>query len=130
MDLIFQVCFLVLAQASLDVTDFLLKATADGGTLVTGALVAEEIRRRIFEATQLTASGGVGANRMLAKIASDMNKPNGQYVVPCNREAIIEFMDNLLVRKIPGIGAVTQGSLKGVNIEFCKDTVSARARQR
>ena len=63
---------------------------------------------------------------MLAKIASDVNKPNGQCVVPSDRKAILSFLDELPVRKIPGIGAVTQGSLKEVDIELCKDVRDER----
>ncbi|MGZ5279789.1 MAG: DNA polymerase IV, partial [Pseudobdellovibrionaceae bacterium] len=44
-------------------------------------LIAKEIRRQIFEETKLTASAGIGPNKFIAKIASDWNKPNGQFVV-------------------------------------------------
>ena len=47
-------------------------------------VLAEEIRLRINEATKLTCSAGIAPNRMLAKITSDFNKPNGQYYLPPN----------------------------------------------
>lgn len=79
--------------------------------------VAREIRARIFEATQLTASAGVAPNKMLAKIASDYRKPNGQHTVP--PAGIPAFMEPLPVKKIPGIGAVTAGKMAALGVETC-----------
>lgn len=62
--------------------------------------VVEEIRARIFEKTGLTASAGIAPNKMLAKVASDMNKPNGQHSVTPTREAVLEFVQNLSIRKV------------------------------
>ena len=62
--------------------------------------VVEEIRGRIFQKTGLTASAGIAPNKMLAKVASDMNKPNGQYFVTPTREAVLEFVQNLPIRKV------------------------------
>ena len=62
--------------------------------------VVEEIRDRIFQKTGLTASAGIAPNKMLAKVASDMNKPNGQYFVTPTREAVLEFVQNLPIRKV------------------------------
>ena len=62
--------------------------------------VVEEIRGRIFQKTGLTASAGIAPNKMLAKVASDMNKPNGQYLVTPTREAVLEFVQNLPIRKV------------------------------
>ena len=62
--------------------------------------VVKEIRTRIFEKTGLTASAGIAPNKMLAKVASDMNKPNGQYSVTPTREAVLEFVQNLSIRKV------------------------------
>jgi DNA polymerase kappa len=70
--------------------------------------VAREIRARIKEATKLTCSSGIACNKMIAKICTDMNKPDGQtYLVP-DREEILKFMAVLPVRKIPGIGRMTE----------------------
>ena len=68
----------------------------------------------MFEKTGLTCSAGIACNPMLAKICSDKNKPNGQFCLPFNREAIIEFMKELPVRKIPFIGKVSEKILKEV----------------
>ncbi len=70
-----------------------------------GAL-AEVIRNLIFRKTKLTASAGIGPNKLVAKIASDLNKPNGQFEVA--PDEVAEFMAALPVRKIWGIGAVTE----------------------
>ena len=76
-----------------------------GGSLPTShweyaKAVVEEIRARIFEKTGLTASAGIAPNKMLAKVASDMNKPNGQHSVTPTREAVLEFVQNLSIRKV------------------------------
>ena len=75
-------------------------------TSLVGAEAAAEMRKRVFENTGLTCSCGIAPNRMLAKICSDMNKPNGQYAINADPEEIKQFMASLDIRKIPGIGKV------------------------
>ena len=60
----------------------------------------QEIRDRIHACTKLTASAGIAPNMLLAKIASDMNKPNGQYFLPPTRESVLEFIRKLPIRKV------------------------------
>ena len=60
----------------------------------------ERMRREIRERTGLTASAGLAPNMMLAKIASDMNKPNGQYTVTTTREGVVNFVQKLPIRKV------------------------------
>lgn len=62
--------------------------------------VVNEIRARIEKCTSLTASAGIAPNKMLAKVASDLNKPNGQYTVPFTREGVLQFVRNLPIRKV------------------------------
>jgi len=81
-----------------------------------GAL-AEVIRNLIYQKTRLTASAGIGPNKLVAKIASDLKKPNGQYEVAPNEVA--EFMARLPVRKLWGIGAVTEKKLAQLGIQTC-----------
>jgi len=81
------------------------------------AAVAFEIRERIAEQTGLTASAGIASNKLVAKIASDMNKPNGQCVVPPGNVAA--FMESLPVRKLWGIGGVSSEKLEKRGIHTC-----------
>jgi DNA polymerase kappa len=60
---------------------------------------------------------------MLAKICTDMNKPNGQTYLPPNTEGIMDFMKNLSVRKIPGIGRMTELILGSLGIYNCADVL-------
>lgn len=75
------------------------------------------IRRRIREETGLTASAGVAPNKLLAKIASDWNKPDGQCVIPPSR--VQSFMIYLPVRKIWGVGPKGEEKLRELGIETC-----------
>ena len=62
--------------------------------------VVEGVRREIQERTRLTASAGLAPNMMLAKVASDMRKPDGQFTVGGTREAVREFVQTLPIRKV------------------------------
>ena len=79
--------------------------------------VAQLIRGLIFQKTRLTASAGIGPNKLVAKIASDLNKPNGQYEV--TPEQLSEFMEPLPVRKIWGVGEKTERKLEQLGITTC-----------
>ena len=80
--------------------------------------VAQEIRARIHEVTHLTASAGIAPNKMLAKIASDLRKPNGQFTI--KPAAVAAFMLDLPARKIHGIGEVTAKRLETeLAVETC-----------
>jgi len=68
-------------------------------------LIAQEIRQRIFDELHLTASAGISINKFIAKVASDYNKPNGQKTV--NPEEVIQFLEDLEIRKFYGVGKVT-----------------------
>lgn len=58
------------------------------------------------EETCLTCSCGLGPNRLLSKIATDIQKPDGQFAIGVDHTAIHRFIDPLPIRKIPGIGKV------------------------
>ena len=79
--------------------------------------LAQVIRDLIFRKTKLTASAGIGPNKLIAKIASEQNKPNGQFEVKPNE--VPEFMAKLPVRKIWGIGEVTEQKLEKLGIPTC-----------
>ncbi|CAA6657529.1 unnamed protein product [Spirodela intermedia] len=90
--------------------------------------VAEELRNAIYEETGLTCSVGVAPNRLLAKVCSDINKPNGQFILPNERKAILTFISSLPIRKIGGIGKVTEHILRDVlGINTCEEMLKKSA---
>uniref|UniRef100_W5MDZ8 DNA polymerase kappa n=1 Tax=Lepisosteus oculatus TaxID=7918 RepID=W5MDZ8_LEPOC len=95
------------------------------GTPVVFGLSAEEavreMRFRIEQKTSLTASAGIAPNTMLAKVCSDKNKPNGQYRIPSDREVVMNFIRDLPIRKVPGIGKVTEKMLRALDITTCSE---------
>ncbi len=82
-------------------------------------LLAQEIRKRILDEVGLTASAGISINKFIAKVASDYNKPNGQKTV--NPEEVIEFLEDLDVKKFYGVGKVTQAKMYSMGIYTGKD---------
>ena len=114
---------LSLDEAYLDVTE-----NKKGNPSAT--LIAKEIRDKIKEKTGLNASAGISINKFIAKVASDVNKPNGQKTVP--PEEVIEFLEVLDIKKFFGVGKVTKEKmyrlgiftgkdLKGKSIEFLEE---------
>ncbi|XP_022148772.1 DNA polymerase kappa isoform X3 [Momordica charantia] len=69
---------------------------------LTSEEIASDLRTSIYEETGLTCSAGVAANRLLAKVCSDINKPNGQFILPNDRRAILAFISSLPIRKKGG----------------------------
>lgn len=98
---------LSLDEAYLDVTE-----NKKGNPSAT--LIAKEIRKRIFEEVHLTASAGISINKFIAKVASDYNKPNGQKTV--NPEEVIQFLEQLDIRKFYGVGKVTVEKMYALGI--------------
>ncbi len=95
-------------EAYLDVTD-------NKYGIESAAEVGRQIKKRILDTTRLTASAGVSFNKFLAKVASDYRKPDGITVVtPENAE---KFLTNLPVKKIPGVGRVTQKKMEDMGIQ-------------
>ncbi|KAH9046045.1 IMS-domain-containing protein [Lactarius hengduanensis] len=86
----------------------------------------QRMRQRVFDETKLTVSAGVAANKMLAKICSDKNKPNGQFHLPHTPDAIKEFMHGLSIRKIPGVGRVKERLLESIGVKTCGDIYNCR----
>lgn len=107
---------LSLDEAYLDVSDNrLFRGSA--------TLLAEHIRQTILLETGLTASAGVAPNKFLAKVASDENKPNGLCVVSPDR--VDQFVANLPLRKIPGVGQKTSERLAKLGLYICADVQTA-----
>ena len=83
------------------------------------SLIAQEIRTRIFKEVGLTASAGISINKFIAKVASDYNKPNGQKTV--NPEEVLQFLEDLDIRKFYGVGKVTAEKMYQKGIFTGKD---------
>ncbi len=103
---------LSLDEAYLDVTD----CTEFNNS---ATLIATEIRRRIFAKTGLTASAGIAPNKLLAKLASDFKKPNGQFTVA--PDDIDDLIKSVPVGKIWGVGKVMNERLTSIGIKTCAD---------
>jgi len=82
-------------------------------------LIAQKIRKQIKDEHNLNASAGIAPNKFLAKIASDWNKPNGQFVV--TPKDIDAFVIDLPVKKIFGVGKVTNKKMQKLGIHTCRD---------
>ena len=82
-------------------------------------LIAQEIRKRIFETVGITASAGVAHNKFVAKIASDWNKPDGLHLV--RPDEVDTFVAALPVKKLFGVGKVTAAKLHKLGAETCAD---------
>jgi DNA polymerase-4 len=82
-------------------------------------LIAQEIRARIAETVGITASAGIAPNKFIAKIASDWNKPNGQFVV--RPHEVDAFVAALPVDKLFGVGRVTAAKLNKLGAHTCAD---------
>jgi len=68
-------------------------------------MIASEIRKRILDELGLTASAGISINKFIAKVASDINKPNGQKTI--GPDDVLSFLEELPIRKFYGVGKVT-----------------------
>ncbi|MFH2218640.1 MAG: DNA polymerase IV [Pseudomonadota bacterium] len=81
--------------------------------------IAVEIKKKIRDTMNLTCSVGVAPNKFLAKIASDMSKPDGLTVIM--PDEVPAFIQSLEIRKVPGVGSVTAGNLAALGIETLGD---------
>lgn len=103
---------LSLDEAYLDVTENHIR-------LPSATLIAKQIKQRIKEQTRLTASAGVAGNKFLAKIASDMDKPDGLYVITPEESA--SFIEQLAIGKFFGVGKATQKKMESLGIKTGAD---------
>lgn len=81
--------------------------------------IAKEIREKIFKKTKLTASAGVSYNKFLAKIGSDINKPDGLKVIPPDKAK--DVLESLAIRKFHGIGKASEKKMHKLGIRTGKD---------
>ncbi len=103
---------LSLDEAYLDVTE-------NKKGIPSASLLAKEIRAKIFKETGLNCSAGISINKFVAKVASDVNKPNGQKTVA--PEEVESFLENLPIRKFHGVGKVTTDKMFHLGIFTGKD---------
>ena len=104
---------LSLDEAFIDVTENYMN-------MASATLIAREIKKKIFNRTgKLTASAGVSFNKFIAKVASDMNKPDGITVI--TPDMADEFIDELPIRKFFGVGKVTEEKMLNVGIKTGAD---------
>ncbi|VBB48655.1 DNA polymerase IV [uncultured Paludibacter sp.] len=103
---------LSLDEAFLDVTE-------NHKNMLSATMIAKEIKQKILEQTQLTASAGVSYNKFLAKIASDYNKPNGLYVIPPEKGE--RFVEQLNIERFFGVGKVTAQKMHELGIHTGAD---------
>ncbi len=101
-----------LDEAYLDVTENIQKQPS-------ATLLAREICKTIYDETGLTASAGVSCTKFVAKIASDLNKPNGVSVIEPDR--VEDFLAALPIGKFHGIGKVTERKMLNLNIKTGAD---------
>ncbi|XP_059095948.1 DNA polymerase kappa-like isoform X3 [Tigriopus californicus] len=118
-------CPMSLDEAYLDLTEHL-EELRQRGLDPDPRPVVQEIRAKIEAQTTLTASAGIAPNTMLAKVCSDQNKPNGQFYLPPDVEEIMAFVNPLPIRKVSGIGNVTEQLLKAVHVSTCQDLYEKR----
>ena len=103
---------LSLDEAFLDVSD----CTQFEGS---ATRIAKAIRREVHERVGITISAGIAPNKFLAKIASDWEKPDGQFVI--HPEQVQAFVATLPVKKLHGVGKVTAAKMKRLGLESCED---------
>jgi DNA polymerase kappa len=86
----------------------------------------EQLRREVHEKTKITVSAGIAANAKLAKICSNMNKPDGQFRLANDRNVILAFMRDLPTRKVNGVGRVFERELDAIGVKTCGDIYAYR----
>jgi len=103
----------------LSIDEAFLDVTGSGRLYGRPEEIARKLKERVFLETGLTVSAGVAPSKFVAKIASDMEKPDGLTIVP--EERVRQFLDPLPVSKMWGVGKVTQEALGELNIRTFRD---------
>jgi DNA polymerase-4 len=106
----------------LSLDEAFLDVTGSTGLFGLAENIALKIKQRIRQELNLTASVGVASNKFLAKLASDLKKPDGFVIV--NPDKILEFLDPLSVERLWGVGKKTTEQLHKLNIKTVKDLLS------
>ena len=108
-------------EAYLNITQYCEEKGLDPEEAVT------QLRSEVAEKTHITISAGIAANAKIAKIASNRNKPNGQFRVANDRATILAFMRDLPTRKVNGVGRVFERELDAIGVKTCGDIYFQRA---
>ncbi|KAK9459505.1 uncharacterized protein V1516DRAFT_680087 [Lipomyces oligophaga] len=108
-------CAMTLDEAYMNITKYCEDSNKSRSEII------NNMRNRIFRETGVTVSAGIGPNSRVAKIASNINKPNGQFEVENDREAVMNFMATLQVRKLTGVGYVLERQLNALQVLVCGD---------
>ena len=114
---IFRNCSPIIEPLSVD--EAFLDITKGHNTIKDAAETADQIRNRVFHEVGLTCSAGVSYNKFLAKVASDINKPDGLTVI--TREQAEEFLASLAIGKFYGVGKVTEKKMHTLGIRIGRD---------
>ncbi|RDA89608.1 hypothetical protein CP533_1476 [Ophiocordyceps camponoti-saundersi (nom. inval.)] len=107
-------------EAYLNITEFCAAKSIDPAEAI------RKMRKEIHDKTRITVSAGIAANTRLAKICSNINKPDGQYLLPNDRSSILEFMQDLPTRKVNGIGRVLERELLEIGVKTWGDIFEHR----
>ena len=103
----------------LSIDEAFLDVTIDKKNIGSATIIAREIKKEIKNRTGLTASAGISVNKFLAKIASDIKKPDGIFLIPS--EEAQKFIEELPVEKFYGIGRVTAEKMHKLGIHKGSD---------
>lgn len=103
----------------LSLDEAFLDVTSNKKGFPSATLLAKEIRERIFLEVGLTASAGISINKFTAKVASDVNKPNGQLTI--SPDEVEAFLEKLPIGQFFGIGKVTATKMKELGVRTGKD---------
>jgi len=103
----------------LSIDEAFLDVTADKKNIGSATLIARSIKEEIKKRTGLTASAGISVNKFLAKIASDIKKPDGLFLIP--PEKAQKFIEELPIEKFYGIGKVTSEKMHKLGIHTGSD---------
>lgn len=103
----------------LSLDEAFLDVTTNSHNHPSATILAERIRRQVYQELQLTASAGVSFNKFLAKVASDFNKPDGLTTIPPAKA--LDFLATLPIRKFFGVGRVTEKKMLNLGIRTGHD---------
>lgn len=103
----------------LSLDEAFLDVTVNRENLPSATILAERIQQRIYQELQLTASAGVSYNKFLAKVASDIDKPDGRTTIPPGQA--LDFLSRLPIRKFFGVGKVTEQKMLRLGVRTGHD---------